>query len=100
VVENVAPRVTLHIVRARRRGHFTVYGTVSPPEPGALVGFEQLRPGNRYVNVNGTVVKAGSSTTSVFSRTVPLKAHTLYRALIEVSDPAHVSIESPSALAP
>jgi hypothetical protein len=45
-------------------------------------------------------VKAGSSTTSVFSRTVPLKAHTLYRALIEVSDPAHVSIESPSALAP
>ena len=100
LLENVAVRVSLHIHRARRRGYDRVYGTVSPPEAGALVGFEQLQPGNRYVNVNGTVVRTGSSTVSVFSRTVRLKRHTLYRALIKVSDPSHASIESSSVLAP
>ncbi len=100
LLEGVAVRVSLHIHHADRRGYFKVYGTVSPAEVGALVGFEQLRPGNRYVNVNGTVVKKGSSSTSVFSRVVRLKAHTLYRALIKVSDPSHASIESASVLAP
>ncbi len=100
LVENVAVRVTLHIRRAHRRGFFRLYGTVSPAEAGALVGFEQLRPGNRYVNVNGTVVRQGTSSTSVFSRAVRLKPHTLYRALIKVSDAAHASVESASVLAP
>jgi hypothetical protein len=100
VLEGVAVRVGLHIVRAARRGYFKVYGTVSPAEVGALVGFEQLRPGNRYVNVNGTVVRRGSSATSVFSRTVRLRGNTLYRALVLVSDPAHASIESASVRAP
>ena len=100
LLEDVAVRVSLHIHYAARRGYYKVYGTVSPAEVGALVGFEQLEPGNRYVNVNGTVVRAGSSSTSVFSRVVRLKRRTLYRALIKVSDPAHASIESSSVLAP
>jgi len=100
LLEDVAVRVSLYIHRAARRGFYKVYGTVSPAEAGALVGFEQLRPGNHYVNVNGTVVRAGNSSVSVFSRTVRLKRHTLYRALVKVSDPAHASIESSSVLAP
>ncbi len=100
LIEDVAVRVYLHIHRAARSGFFKVYGTVSPAEVGALVGFEQLEPGNRYVNVNGTVLRAGNSSVSVFSRTVRLKRHTLYRALIKVSDPAHASTESSSVLAP
>jgi hypothetical protein len=100
LLENVAVRVSLHIHRARRRGYYKVYGTVSPAEVGALVGFDQLKQGNRYVVVNGTVVHAGNSTVSVFSRIVRLKRHTLYRAFIEVFDPAHVSVESSSVRSP
>jgi hypothetical protein len=90
MVESVAVRVSFHVRRARRHGYVRLYGTVAPAEVGALVGFQLLRPG-RSVNVGGTVVKAGIATVSRFSRIVRLRHRGLYRALVEVSDGAHVS---------
>ncbi len=89
VVENVAVRVSFHARPARRRGFARLYGTVAPAEVGALVGFQLLAPG-RSVNEGGTVVKAGTATVSQFSRIVRLRRG-LYRALVKVSDGAHVS---------
>jgi hypothetical protein len=100
VTENVAVRVSLHIRRAHRRGHFAVYGTISPAEPGGLVGFEQVLPADRYALVNGTAVKPYSATESTYSRTVPLKAHTLYRVFVQVKNQANVSTVSASVLSP
>jgi hypothetical protein len=90
VVENVAVRVSFHVRRARRRGFVRLYGTVAPAEVGALVGFQLLQPG-RSVNVGGTVVKAGTASVSRFSRIVRIRHRGLYRALVKVSDGAHVS---------
>jgi hypothetical protein len=94
VLESVAVRVEFH-ARRTRRGRWRLYGTVSPAEPGALVGFQLLVAGGRTVNEGGTVVKAGSSSTvSSFSRTVRLRHPGVYRALVRVSDGAHVSAYS------
>jgi hypothetical protein len=90
VIENVAVRVSFHVRRARRRGFVRLYGTVAPAEVGALVGFQLLQPG-RSVNVGGTVVKAGTASVSRFSRIVRIRHRGLYRALVKVSDGAHVS---------
>jgi len=90
VVESVAVRVSFHARRARRRGYVRLYGTVTPAEVGALVGFQLLQPGNS-VNEGGTVVKAGTSNVSQFSRVVRVRRPGLYRALVKVSDGAHVS---------
>jgi hypothetical protein len=90
VVENVAVRVSFHVRRARRRGFVRLYGTVAPAEVGALVGFQLLRPG-RSVNEGGTAVTAGTASVSRFSAVVRLRRRGLYRALIKVSDGAHVS---------
>ena len=89
VVESVAVRVGFHARPARRRGFVRLYGTVAPAEVGALVGFQLLAPG-RSVNAGGTVVKAGTATVSSFSRIIRLRRG-LYRALVKVSDGAHVS---------
>jgi hypothetical protein len=91
VVESVAVRVSFHARRTRRRGFVRLYGTVAPAEVGALVGFQLLEPGHQSVNEGGTVVKAGTATVSSFSRVVRLRHRGLYRALIKVSDGAHVS---------
>jgi len=91
VVENVAVRVSFHVRRARRRGYVRLYGAVAPAEVGALVGFQLLEPGQKSVNVGGTVVKAGTSTVSGFSRVMRVRHPGLYRALVKVSDGAHVS---------
>ncbi len=94
VLESVAVKVAFHARRTHRRGRWRLYGTVSPAEPGALVGFQLLVAGGRTVNEGGTVVKTGSSTVSTFSRTVRLRHGGVYRALVKVSDGAHVSAYS------
>jgi hypothetical protein len=93
VVESVAVRASFHVRRAHRRGYVYLYGTVAPAEVGALVGFQLLQPG-RSVNEGGTVVKAGTSSVSVFGRTVRAPRPGLYRALIKINDGAHVSAYS------
>lgn len=90
VVEGVAVRVSFHAHRTRHRGRVRLYGTVAPAEVGALVGFQLLRPGNS-INQGGTVVKAGTPTVSRFSRIVRVRRPGLYRALVRVTDGAHVS---------
>lgn len=94
VLESVAVRVSFHAHRTRHRGRVRLYGTVAPAEVGALVGFQLLRTGNS-VNEGGTVVKAGTPTVSRFSRVVRIRHPGVYRALIKVSDGAHVSAYSP-----
>ncbi len=91
VLENVAVRVSFHARRARRHGFMRLYGTVAPAEAGALVGFQLLIPGGRTVNKGGTVVRTGTPTVSRFSRVIRVRHPGLYRALIKVSDGAHVS---------
>jgi hypothetical protein len=90
LVEGVAVRVTLHARATRRHGFARLYGTVTPAETGALVGFQLLKPGHRSINVGGTVVKHGTSTVSSFSRVVRVHRG-LYKALIKVFDGAHTS---------
>jgi hypothetical protein len=89
VLEKVAVRVSFHVRRARRRGFVRLYGTVAPAEVGAQVGFQLLRPGNS-VNEGGTTVRAGTAIVSRFSAVVRLRHRGLYRALIKVSEGAHV----------
>jgi hypothetical protein len=90
LVEGVAVRVTLHARATGRRGFARLYGTVTPAEVGALVGFQLLKPGHRSVNVGGTVVKHGTSSASRFSRVVRVHRG-LYKALIKVFDGAHTA---------
>jgi hypothetical protein len=96
LVENVAVRVSFHVRATRRRGYARLYGTVAPAEVGALVGFQLLQPG-RSLNKGGTIVTAGTSTVSKFSRVVRVQRG-LYRALVKVSDGAHVSAYSAPVL--
>jgi hypothetical protein len=90
IVEGVAVRVSFHAHRTRHRGRVRLYGTVAPAEVGALVGFQLLRPG-KSVNEGGTVVKTGTSSVSRFSRVIRVRHPGLYRALVRVTDGAHVS---------
>jgi hypothetical protein len=91
VLEKVAVRVTFHVRATSRPGYARLYGTVTPAEVGALVGFQLLRVGNRSLNKGGTVVKAATPNYSTFSRILPVKRG-LYKALIQVNDDgAHVS---------
>ena len=92
VLESVAVRATVHVRKAHRRGFVRLYGTVTPAEVGALVGFQLLKPGHASINQGGTIVKAGTATGSSFSGFMRLRKPGLYRALIKVSnDGAHVS---------
>ena len=98
VLENVAVRVTFHARRTHRRGRWRLYGTVTPAEAGALVGFQRLMPGGRTVNAGGTSVRSGSATTSQFARTVRVRHRGLYRALVKIADGSHVSAYSAPVL--
>jgi hypothetical protein len=89
--KQVAVRVTFHARHTRHHGIYRLYGTVAPAEVGALVGFQLLQPGHKSINQGGTAVKAGTSAVSQFSRRVRIRHHGLYRALIKISDGAHVS---------
>ena len=92
VLENVAVRATVHVRSTKRRGYVRLYGTVTPAEPGAQVGFQLLKPGHASINQGGTPVKAATTTSSNFSGFMRLRHPGLYRALIKVTnDGAHVS---------
>jgi hypothetical protein len=93
-------QVSFHARRTHRRGRWRLYGSVTPAEPGALVGFQLLVAGGSTVNEGGTVVKPGSSTVSSFSRTVRLRHGGVYRALVKINDGAHVSAYSAPVLIP
>jgi hypothetical protein len=97
IIEGVAVRVSLHVHASARRGYARLYGTVTPAEVGALVGFQLLKPGHRSSNVGGTIVKANTSSTSSFSRIVRAPRG-LYQALVRISDGAHVSAYSTPVL--
>ncbi len=90
ITETVAVRVSFHVRRAAKRGYVRFYGTVAPAEVGAQVGFQLLRPG-KSVNEGGTVIRPGTSGVGRFSGRMRLRHHGLYRALVKVSDGAHVS---------
>lgn len=91
LTEQVAVRVTFHARRTRHHGVYRLYGTVTPSEVGALIGFQLLQPGHKSINQGGTAVIAKSATESQFSRRVHIRHPGLYRALIEITDGAHVS---------
>jgi hypothetical protein len=92
VTESVEVKATFHVRRAKRRGYVRLYGTVTPAEVGALVGFQLLKTGHASINRGGTVVKAATATSSTFSGFMRLRTPGLYRALIKVTnDGAHVS---------
>jgi hypothetical protein len=92
VLESVAVRATVHVRKANRRGYVRLYGTVTPAEPGAQVGFQLLKPGHASINQGGTPVKAATATSSTFSGFMRLRHPGLYRVLIKVTnDGAHVS---------
>jgi hypothetical protein len=92
VLESVAVRATVHVRKTNRRGYVRLYGTVTPAEPGAQVGFQLLKPGHASINQGGTPVKAATATSSNFSGFMRLRTPGLYRVLIKVSnDGAHVS---------
>jgi hypothetical protein len=89
ILEGVAVRVTFRVHSTKRRGYARLYGTVTPAEVGALVGFQLLRPG-KSVNKGGTVVKAATASYSTFNRVVRIQRG-LYKALVQVTEGAHVS---------
>ena len=97
IVEGVAVRVVAHVRRTKRRGFARIYGTVTPAEVGAQVGFQLLEPGHRSINVGGTVVKPGTATVSRFGRVIHVH-HGLYKVLVRVTDGAHVSAYSSPVL--
>jgi hypothetical protein len=100
LLESVAIKVSFHVRRVHRRGFVRLYGSVTPAEAGAQVGFQRLVVGGRTVNDGGTLVKDSTSTTpggpsvSSFSRTIRLRHRGVYRALVKISDGAHVSAYS------
>lgn len=97
LVEGVAVQVSFHLhrVHRNRRGRFyRMYGTVTPAEPGARVGFQLTRPGAPSVNQGGTVITSGNPTISSFSTVVRVRHRGIYEALVKVSDGSHVSAYS------
>jgi hypothetical protein len=93
IIEGVAVSVSFHARATGRPGYARLYGTVAPAEVGALVGFQLLQR-RRSLNVGGTVVKSGTAAVSRFSRVVRLRRHGVYRALVRISEGAHVSAYS------
>lgn len=90
----VSVRVRLHVRRTRHRGYMRLYGTVTPAEVGAQVGFQLLRPGHRAQDVASTFVRRGSATVSRFSEVVRIKHPGLYRAFVYVVSGAQASNHS------
>lgn len=97
LLERVAVRVTFHAQRVHRRtpGRFyRLYGTVTPAEIGASVGFQLLRSHTPSVNQGGTIVKQGNSALSRYSTIVRIRHRGVYQALVLVHDGSHVSAYS------
>lgn len=88
--EEVSVQVLSHIAKGRKGpGHARIYGTVTPAENGAEVGILRIEHG-RGVLVGGTRLKAGTATTSTFSREVPISKG-VYRVLVRVVGAAQIS---------
>lgn len=97
VLERIAVRVTLHASRVHRRTpgqFFRLYGTVTPAEIGASVGFQLSRPHAPSINQGGTIVKQGTSAVSRYSTIVRIRHRGTYQALVLVHDGSHVSAYS------
>lgn len=97
VVEGVAVQVILHARRVHHphRGKFVrFYGTITPAELGAHVGFQLLRRGAPSINQGGTIVKSGTPTVSSFRTVVRIRHPGVYEALVQVFDGSHVSAYS------
>lgn len=97
LVEGVAVRVTLHarrVHRPRRGEFFRLYGTITPAEVGASVGFQWIRSGAPSVNQGGTFATHGTSTVSRFGTVVRIRHRGVYEALVVVKDGSHVSAYS------
>ena len=91
VTEGVAVRVSLHVRHTNRRGFVRFFGTVTPAEPGALVGLQLLVPHHKSVNVGGTGVKAAAPTFSRFDRVIHIPRAGFYKAVVRIFDAGHVS---------
>jgi len=88
--ESVAVKVSLHVARTRRAGFDRFSGTVTPREPGALVGYERLKPRRGFVSVTGGALGTGGGSSSAFSRV--LRVHRgVYRVFIQTNGGAQVS---------
>ena len=97
VPEGVAVRVSLHArrVHRRHRGRFVrFYGTISPAEVGASVGFQWIRPGAPSLNQGGTFATFAGTGSSSFGTVVRIRHRGLYEALVVVKDGSHVSAYS------
>ncbi len=97
VVEGVAVQVTLHArrVQRHRRGlYYSFYGTITPAEVGASVGFQWIRSGAPSLNQGGTFATLGTNTSSRFGTVVRIRHRGIYRALVVVKDGSHVSAYS------
>jgi hypothetical protein len=88
--ERVAVKVTLHVSRTRRAGFERFSGSVSPAEPGALVGYERLKPRQGFVTVAGGALGLGGGSTSTFNRVLKVKRG-VYRVSIQTNGGAQVS---------
>jgi hypothetical protein len=88
--EGVAVRVEAHIGRTRRRHHARIYGTVTPAVNGMEVAIIRVAGGHE-AQVASTFLRAGSATTSRFSRVVRVRRHSLYRVLVRVTNGAQTS---------
>lgn len=91
-IENVAPRISGHIGRARKAGYVRFYGTVTPAAAGMQVGIMKISHG-RNVLVGGTVLTPGTATVSNFNKAI--RAHAgVYRVLVRITNGAQVSTYS------
>ncbi len=90
--ESVAVRVTVSVSGTRQRGFERFTGSVSPAEPGALLGVERLKPRKGFVTVaGGTLAASGTS----FNKTVKVQRG-LYRVFIQTSGGPQLSNVSPT----
>lgn len=98
--EPVAVSVTLHIGGTHRRGFDLFSGSVTPPQPAALIGYERLKPHAGFVTVAGGAL--GSSTGGGVSRFSQLvKVHRgVYRVYVRTAGGAQVSNVSPAISVP
>jgi len=94
IIEDVAVRVSFSCRSTNRHGYAYLSGNISPAEPGALVGFQLLRPGGKSINEGGTSSKPVTAAYSHFGHVVHIKHPGLYQALVEVTDGSHVSAYS------
>jgi hypothetical protein len=93
VTEQVALRISLRARHTRRRGFVRLYGTVTPPEPGARVALQWLKPGHAPITVSRAVVSLKRGTAQ-FNFLLHVRHRGLYRAFAIPASGAHASNQS------